>query len=223
MRAAAVQLNCTPDMDRNLEAAERLVRAAASDGAELVVLPERMDVRGGPKDYATVAERPRRTADRLGARARARARHRPRRRLGRRAPRRATSASRTPPPTSAPTARSRPSTARSTCSTSRSAASRYRESEHSEPGDEIVLSRDRRRHRPGPDGLLRPALSRALPHPRPARRPHRDDPGQLHQGHRRGALGRARARAGDREPAVRDRARPERHRSRPTATASATR
>ncbi len=56
MRAAAVQLNCTPDMDRNLEAAERLVRAAASDGAELVALPERMDVRGGPKDYATVAE-----------------------------------------------------------------------------------------------------------------------------------------------------------------------
>ena len=56
MRAAAVQLNCTPDMDRNLEAAERLVRTAASDGAELIVLPERMDVRGGPKDYATVAD-----------------------------------------------------------------------------------------------------------------------------------------------------------------------
>jgi predicted amidohydrolase len=56
MRAAAIQLNCTPDMDRNLEAAERLVRAAAADGAELVALPERMDVRGGPKDYASVAE-----------------------------------------------------------------------------------------------------------------------------------------------------------------------
>ena len=56
MRAAAVQLNCTPDVDRNLEAAERLVRAAAKDGAELIALPERMDVRGGPKDYATVAD-----------------------------------------------------------------------------------------------------------------------------------------------------------------------
>ncbi len=56
MRAAAVQLNCTPDMDRNLRAAERLVRAAAADGAKLVALPERMDVRGGPKDYATVAD-----------------------------------------------------------------------------------------------------------------------------------------------------------------------
>jgi deaminated glutathione amidase len=56
VRAAAIQLSCTPDVDRNLEAAERLVRAAASDGAELVVLPERMDMRGGPKDYATVAD-----------------------------------------------------------------------------------------------------------------------------------------------------------------------
>ena len=56
MRAAAVQLNCTPDMDRNLEAAERLVRAAAADGAELVVLPERMDLRGSTDDYARAAQ-----------------------------------------------------------------------------------------------------------------------------------------------------------------------
>ncbi|HEY6779592.1 MAG TPA: carbon-nitrogen hydrolase family protein [Thermoleophilaceae bacterium] len=56
MRAAAVQLSCTPDMDRNLEAAERLVRAAVADGAELVVLPERMDVRGSTEDYARAAE-----------------------------------------------------------------------------------------------------------------------------------------------------------------------
>jgi predicted amidohydrolase len=43
MRAAAVQLNSTDEYDRNLEVAERLVRAAAADGAELVVLP-----RSGP-------------------------------------------------------------------------------------------------------------------------------------------------------------------------------
>ena len=39
MRAAAVQLSSTPDRDRNLEAADRLTRAAAAPGAELVVLP----------------------------------------------------------------------------------------------------------------------------------------------------------------------------------------
>jgi predicted amidohydrolase len=41
MRAAAVQLSSTPDVDRNLEAADRLTRAAARDGAQLVVLPEK--------------------------------------------------------------------------------------------------------------------------------------------------------------------------------------
>jgi deaminated glutathione amidase len=46
MRAAAVQLESTVDTERNLETAERLVRGAAADGAELVVLPERLDIRG---------------------------------------------------------------------------------------------------------------------------------------------------------------------------------
>jgi len=41
MRAAAVQLNSTDDKQRNLESAERLVRAAADDGAELIALPEK--------------------------------------------------------------------------------------------------------------------------------------------------------------------------------------
>jgi predicted amidohydrolase len=41
MRAAAVQLNSTDDLDRNLETADRLTRAAARDGATLVVLPEK--------------------------------------------------------------------------------------------------------------------------------------------------------------------------------------
>src|SRR5438045_1170653 len=46
MRAGAVQLNSTEDTDRNLEIADRLVRDAASRGAELVVLPEKWSVLG---------------------------------------------------------------------------------------------------------------------------------------------------------------------------------
>jgi deaminated glutathione amidase len=56
LRAAAVQLESTSDTDRNLEAADRLTRAAAADGAELVVLPERLDIRGNAQDYAAGAE-----------------------------------------------------------------------------------------------------------------------------------------------------------------------
>jgi deaminated glutathione amidase len=56
MRAAAVQLESTPDKERNLEVAERLVRAAATDGARLVVLPERLDIRGATRDYLAGAE-----------------------------------------------------------------------------------------------------------------------------------------------------------------------
>jgi deaminated glutathione amidase len=41
MRVAAVQLNSTADFDRNLERADRFTRAAAADGAQLVVLPEK--------------------------------------------------------------------------------------------------------------------------------------------------------------------------------------
>jgi len=46
MRAAAVQLNSQADKDRNLEIAEGLVRDAAADGADLVVLPEKWNVLG---------------------------------------------------------------------------------------------------------------------------------------------------------------------------------
>jgi deaminated glutathione amidase len=46
MRVAAVQLNATPDLDRNLEHADRFTRAAAADGAELVVLPEKWSALG---------------------------------------------------------------------------------------------------------------------------------------------------------------------------------
>jgi predicted amidohydrolase len=56
MRAAAVQLSSNPDRDRNLEAADRLTRAAAAEGAELVVLPEKWPVLGTPEQTAAGAE-----------------------------------------------------------------------------------------------------------------------------------------------------------------------
>src|SRR5215208_7176152 len=56
MRAAAVQLNSTDEYDRNLEVAGRLVRDAAADGAELVVLPEKWTVLGSPDALRSSAE-----------------------------------------------------------------------------------------------------------------------------------------------------------------------
>jgi deaminated glutathione amidase len=56
VRAAAVQLQSGTDTEENLASAERHVRAAAADGAELVVLPERLDIRGASADYAAGAE-----------------------------------------------------------------------------------------------------------------------------------------------------------------------
>jgi predicted amidohydrolase len=56
MRAAAVQLQSTTDTEENLASAERHTRAAVADGAELVVLPERLDIRGAAADYRAGAE-----------------------------------------------------------------------------------------------------------------------------------------------------------------------
>jgi predicted amidohydrolase len=56
MRAAAIQLTATTDKDRNLETADRLVRAAAADGARLVVLPEKWSVLGNADDLRAGAE-----------------------------------------------------------------------------------------------------------------------------------------------------------------------
>jgi predicted amidohydrolase len=56
VRAAAVQLNSTEKYDRNLEVAERLVRAAAEDRADLVVLPEKWTVLGPPEAIRDSAE-----------------------------------------------------------------------------------------------------------------------------------------------------------------------
>ena len=56
MRAAAVQLNSDEDKDRNLATADRLTRAAAADGADLVVLPEKFNVLGSHDAYRANAE-----------------------------------------------------------------------------------------------------------------------------------------------------------------------
>jgi predicted amidohydrolase len=56
MRAAAVQLNSTDDKQRNLETAERLVRAAAADGAELIALPEKWNLLGAGEALRAGAE-----------------------------------------------------------------------------------------------------------------------------------------------------------------------
>jgi deaminated glutathione amidase len=56
MRAAAVQLNSTNDRDRNLATAERLVRAAAADGAALVALPEKWNLLAGGEELGAGAE-----------------------------------------------------------------------------------------------------------------------------------------------------------------------
>ena len=56
MRVAAVQLTSTADRERNLATADRLTRAAAAAGAELVVLPEKWSVLGTPEETAAGAE-----------------------------------------------------------------------------------------------------------------------------------------------------------------------
>jgi len=56
LRVAAVQLNSNGEKERNLAAAERLVRAAAADGAELVALPEKWNLLAGGEELAAGAE-----------------------------------------------------------------------------------------------------------------------------------------------------------------------
>jgi predicted amidohydrolase len=56
MRAAAVQLNARADKAANLEKADRLVRRAAADGAQLVVLPEKWTAIGTGDDLRAAAE-----------------------------------------------------------------------------------------------------------------------------------------------------------------------
>jgi predicted amidohydrolase len=56
LRVAAVQLNSTAEKSRNLAAAERLVRDAAADGAELVALPEKWNLLAAGEGLLSGAE-----------------------------------------------------------------------------------------------------------------------------------------------------------------------
>src|SRR5262249_27025893 len=50
------QLNSNDDVERNVEAAERNVRAAAADGAEVVALPEKWNLLAGGEQILAGAE-----------------------------------------------------------------------------------------------------------------------------------------------------------------------
>jgi predicted amidohydrolase len=56
VRVAAVQLNSTADQPSNLAVADRLTRAAAADGATLIVLPEKWTAIGSDEDLRAAAE-----------------------------------------------------------------------------------------------------------------------------------------------------------------------
>jgi predicted amidohydrolase len=56
VRVAAVQLNSNGDKERNLAAAQRLIRAAATDGAEFVALPEKWNLLASGEELIVGAE-----------------------------------------------------------------------------------------------------------------------------------------------------------------------
>jgi predicted amidohydrolase len=56
LRVSAVQLNSTAEKAANMEAADRLTRAAAADGARLIVLPEKWTALGSDDDMRAGAE-----------------------------------------------------------------------------------------------------------------------------------------------------------------------
>jgi predicted amidohydrolase len=56
LRVAAVQLNSTADPAANLAVADRLTRAAAADGARVIVLPEKWTAMGPDEDLRAAAE-----------------------------------------------------------------------------------------------------------------------------------------------------------------------
>ena len=56
LQAAAIQLNSTADSARNLATAEQLVRAAVSNGASIVVLPEKWNILGTREQMLAGAE-----------------------------------------------------------------------------------------------------------------------------------------------------------------------
>ena len=209
MRVAAVQLNSSADPAANLAVADRLTRAAAADGARLIVLPEKWTAMGSDEELRAAAETLDGPGDRMGAR--------DARELG--------------VDLIAGSIVERVEGREKLANTSVHVDPRgelkavyrkvhmfdvevggrvYRESDLEEPGEEIVLSRDRRGRGAGAVDLLRPALPRALPDPRRARRPRVPAAGRLHAGDHARSLGDAGAGARDREPGVRDRGQPDR-------------
>ncbi len=56
MKAAAVQMNSTADFGANLATADRLTRAAAADGAQLIVLPEKWTAMGSEQELRACAQ-----------------------------------------------------------------------------------------------------------------------------------------------------------------------
>ena len=56
MRVAAVQLNATADAAANMAGADRLTRAAAADGAQLIVLPEKWTAIGSEEELRACAQ-----------------------------------------------------------------------------------------------------------------------------------------------------------------------
>ncbi len=56
LRVAAVQLNSTADQSANMAVADRLTRAAAADGAKLIVLPEKWTAMGSEEDLRASAQ-----------------------------------------------------------------------------------------------------------------------------------------------------------------------
>jgi deaminated glutathione amidase len=56
LRVAAIQLNSTADPAANLAVADRLTRAAAADGASVIVLPEKWTAMGPDEDLRAAAE-----------------------------------------------------------------------------------------------------------------------------------------------------------------------
>src|SRR5579862_3493922 len=56
MKAAAVQINSTADLGANLATADRLTRAAAAEGAQLIVLPEKWTAMGSDEELRAAAE-----------------------------------------------------------------------------------------------------------------------------------------------------------------------
>ena len=189
MRAAAVQLTSTADRERNLATADRLTRAAAAARRRA----RRAAREVGGARHARGDRRRRRAARRARARA---GRARPRASWASTSwPARSPSASkgarraRTPRVHIGPDGEVHAVYRKIHMFDVEVGGRTYRESEHEEAGDEIVLSRDRRRRRARADRLLRPALPRAVPDPRRPRRARHHRPGRVHARHDARPLG----------------------------------